>query len=102
MDHRQAPVDFGARASRTPVIQVTRRLTDIPVHYMRGDATNSLCTMKLTPTKASARRHHFSLDDGWFVATAVLVLIAIFLFTLLAAGLELQWGVIPDDTWILE
>jgi hypothetical protein len=58
--------------------------------------------MKLTPTKASARRHHFSSDNGWFIATAVLVLIAIFLFTLLAAGFELQWGVIPDDTWIME
>jgi hypothetical protein len=58
--------------------------------------------MKLTPTKASAHRHHFCSDKGWFMATAVLVLIAIFLFTLLAAGLELQWGVIPDDTWIME
>ena len=85
-----------------PVIHVTRRLADIPVHYMRGNSTNLRLHDETDADEGSARRHHFSSDNGWFIATAVLVLIAIFLFTLLAAGVELQWGIIPDDTWIME
>jgi hypothetical protein len=46
------------------------------------------------------RSYHGS-DVWWFVPTAVVVLIAIFLFTLLVAALELRWGVIPTDTGVI-
>lgn len=44
------------------------------------------------------RRSYHGSDAWWFAATAVLVLIAIFLFTLLVAAFELRWGVIPAGT----
>jgi hypothetical protein len=47
------------------------------------------------------RRAYSGSDAGWFAATAVVVLIAIFLFTLLVAALELRWGVIPTDTGVI-
>ena len=46
------------------------------------------------------RRAYSGSDASWFAATAVAVLIAIFLFTLLVAALELRWGVIPTDVGV--
>ena len=54
------------------------------------------------PTKVLKQRRAYSGSDAWwFAATAVVVLIAIFLFTLLVAALELRWGVIPTDTGVI-
>ena len=54
------------------------------------------------PTRVLKRRPAYSSSDAlWFEATAVVVLIAIFLFTLLLAALELRWGVIPTDTGVI-
>jgi hypothetical protein len=51
------------------------------------------------PTKVLKQRRAYSGSDAlWFAATAVVVLIALFLFTLLVSALELRWGVIPTDT----
>jgi hypothetical protein len=47
------------------------------------------------------RRAYSNSDSSWFAATAVVVLIAIFLFTLSVAALELRWGVIPTDTGVI-
>jgi hypothetical protein len=54
------------------------------------------------PTEILRQRRAYSGSDAWwFAATAVVVLIAIFLFTLLVAALELRWGVIPADTGVI-
>jgi hypothetical protein len=47
------------------------------------------------------RRSYHGSDAWWFAATAVVVLIAVFLFTLLVTALELRWGVIPTDTGVI-
>jgi hypothetical protein len=53
-------------------------------------------------TNVLKQRHAYSgSNSSWFASTAVVVLIAIFLFTLLAAALELRWGVIPIDTGVV-
>jgi hypothetical protein len=53
------------------------------------------------PTKVLKQRRAYSGSDAlWFARTAVVVLIAIFLFTLLVAALELRWGVIPTDAGV--
>jgi hypothetical protein len=48
------------------------------------------------------RSHHGIERIWWFAATAVLVLAAVFLFTVLVAAVELRWGVIPNQIWIME
>ena len=54
------------------------------------------------PTKVlKPRRSYHGSDAWWFAATAVVVLIAVFLFTLLVTALELRWGVIPTDTGVI-
>ena len=54
------------------------------------------------PTKVLKRRRSYHGSDAWwFAATAVVVLIALVLFTLLVAVLELRWGVIPTDTGVI-
>ena len=54
------------------------------------------------PTNVLNQRRAYSGSDAWwFAAKAVVVLIAIFLFTLLVAALELRWGVIPADTGVI-
>ena len=58
--------------------------------------------VKLVLFKAlKQRRYYYGSDALWFVATAVVVLIAIFLLTLLVAAFELRWGVIPTDTGVI-
>jgi hypothetical protein len=54
------------------------------------------------PTKVlNQRRSYQGSDAWWFAATAVVVLVAIILFTLLVAALELRWGVIPTNTGVI-
>ena len=54
------------------------------------------------PTKVLKRRRSYHGSDAWwFAATDVVVLIALFLFTLLVAALELRWEVIPTDTGVI-
>ena len=53
------------------------------------------------PIKVLKQRRSYRGSDAWFVATAVLALIAIFFLTLLVAALELRWGVLPADTGVI-
>ena len=54
------------------------------------------------PTKVlKQRRFYLGSDAWWFAAIAIVVLIAIVLFTLLVAALELRWGVIPTNTGVI-
>ena len=53
------------------------------------------------PIKLLKQRHGYRGSDAWFVATAVLALIAIFFLTLLVAALELRWDVLPADTGVI-
>jgi hypothetical protein len=53
------------------------------------------------PIKVLKRRRSYHGSDAWFVATAVLALIAIFFLTLLVAAFELRWGVLPADTGVI-
>jgi len=59
-----------------------------------GQPTSSVW-MEAMPTKVLKRRRSYHGSDAWwFAATAVLVLIALVLFTLLLAALELRLGAI--------
>jgi hypothetical protein len=54
------------------------------------------------PTKVLKQRRAYRGSDVWsFVATAVLVLIAIFFLTLLVAAFELRWGALLADTGVI-